>query len=939
MAHSDILGQEYGYYGGMLGSSSITVLPPQFIPKRYKTKEWERATMDALETEGLKQYMENLKYLDYYKMMSGKMVYREVIGEDIDILFNYTQQAKEELNINTSLRHWDLMYPIVARFTGEWAETEDRFRFDSTDDASTNDYIREKSLRLNKYVEAKFQTELNKALLLSGYDVKQDFQSEEEYNEYMAQLQQIQSDYFPDKIESDLKKNWKTEFAEWSRKTWERDYERFRIKKIESLEARDILITGKAPRHYRIGYDYYIPEYFHPVETFHSKEASVDRYEDCEFAGRIKFYTLNEFFTNYAHLISEKDKDTLMKSYYGESYYKSYVRTGGITNFGDGLFTRVDVPFEGYHDHKLALEFEELTGIPQSEEIDSETGETRTRFSVPLNNDFMKFGNHLARALRQEFDVRTDTIQTTEVYWKGSKAIGMLTIKRENGYNETFEVDEDILKDYLKEFNIKKLKKLSLHEYNLLDDEERANTIVWVQVPMVYKGIKARITVQDEDDSLNRDFYFVEELKFQIRGEKGNIFDLKLPIVGHIGEGYCEKIKAEQMTYNYLLNQNQSYLEKEIGAFFVLDVNALPTSYFDLGEEEDVLINIRNLAKATGLLPTDFGRNTLNQSGGGLMFNPMSYQNATYTDQLQRNLSMANTYKWMAYEKLGLTPQRMGTPDKYMNSDGLNLGQEASYAQTYGIEQLLLENKRSNIEVHLCIAQYCQMNNNDANHIYMASDDELDFIQSIKDDPSFPLRTISVRPLTSPKKQRQFNELKQALVSTNTMGHDALSLTEFVLSEDYMALKEAATKSRRYMESIEQNRMANDREIAQQQMEQQERHHQEELQKHREILDNKVKVAELAALGRTSDSLNDPIGLQVIKNTSDEYIEEKKIESNEKVELEKLKIQAAKSAQSLNNEAERIALQREKHEIEREKIMALRDQSERRNFDSMINKN
>ncbi len=72
--------------------------------------------------------------------------------------------------------------------------------------------------------------------------------------------------------------------------------------------------------------------------------------------------------------------------------------------------------------------------------------------------------------------------------------------------------------------------------------------------------------------------------------------------------------------------------------------------------------------------------------------------------------------------------------------------------------------------------------------------------------------------------------------------------------------------------------MANDREIAQQQMEQQERHHQDELQKHREILDNKVKVAELAALGRTSDSLNDPIGLQVIKNTSDEYIEEKKIE-------------------------------------------------------------
>ena len=74
-------------------------------------------------------------------------------------------------------------------------------------------------------------------------------------------------------------------------------------------------------------------------------------------------------------------------------------------------------------------------------------------------------------------------------------------------------------------------------------------------------------------------------------------------------------------------------------------------------EEEDTLINLRNLAKATGLLPTDLSRNNLNQNGGGMMFNPMTYQNATYTDQLNRNLSMAQTYKWMAYEKLGLTPQ------------------------------------------------------------------------------------------------------------------------------------------------------------------------------------------------------------------------------------------------------------------------------------------
>ena len=80
MAHSDILGQEYGFYGGMATASGNPLIPPQFIPKKYKTKKWEQETLDALEIEGLKQYVENLKFLDYYKMISGQMVYRDISG-------------------------------------------------------------------------------------------------------------------------------------------------------------------------------------------------------------------------------------------------------------------------------------------------------------------------------------------------------------------------------------------------------------------------------------------------------------------------------------------------------------------------------------------------------------------------------------------------------------------------------------------------------------------------------------------------------------------------------------------------------------------------------------------------------------------------------------------------------------------------------------------
>ena len=139
------------------------------------------------------------------------------------------------------------------------------------------------------------------------------------------------------------------------------------------------------------------------------------------------------------------------------------------------------------------------------------------------------------------------------------------------------------------------------------------------------------------------------------------------------------------------------------------------------------------------------------------MFNPMTYNNATFTDQLTRNLQMAERYKWMAYEKLGITPSSMGNPSQYSTAEGIQVSQNASYAQMYNIDQILMENKRSNIEIHMRVSQYCQLNNKDINYIYMASDNEIEFLQSIKDDPDFDLRQIDVRPTYNAKKNREFH--------------------------------------------------------------------------------------------------------------------------------------------------------------------------------------
>ena len=937
METSTVFGQEYGYFRGMSNLSGNSVLTPQAIPKKKKNKNWIKTTLDALEQEGLRQYITNLPMSDYYKMISGEMAYIDLLDEDKDMLYSYVEDFKEDkLNIPSYLKHWDLMYPIVSKIVGEWAMQHDKLRFDTTDEVSTNEYIRERTIRLEKYSEALFKREMDKVLLQNGIDIEEDFKSEEEFQEYQAAQNKIIEDYFPEKIDQDLKKNFKTEAAQWAQKTWARDYERFRMSILESVEARDILLVGKSARRYKVGYDYYFPEYWHPIEVFHSKEASITRMEDAEFAGRIKWYTVTELINNYGDRLSEKQRKSIYKAYFGDTYDEFSSSTSSYQNtalLGEGHFQEMMVPFKGYSDHKLSLEFEQATGIPLSEKTDLATGNVTPSFSMPLNSTVVGHGSYLSKQLRHDFTIRTDTIQTTEVYWKGSKKIGMLTYRSENGIPITIEVDEDLLGEVMSQYSIKTIRNISVHEFNILSDEDKLNTVIWMDAPIVYEGIKIRVSGVGIED----DIYIANELPFQIRGEKGNVFDVKLPVCGHIGDSYCKKIRPYQITFNYFMNQNQSYLQKEIGSFFVIDVNSIPTDYFNLEEGDDALIGVRNLAKTIGLLPTDFSRNNLNQNGG-LNFNPMVYQNASHTEQINRNIALADRYKWMAYETLGLTPTSMGSPSQYATKEGIQVGQKAYFAQTYNIEQTLMENKRANVEVHMTVAQYCQLNNKDANYLYMASNDELEFLHSIQDE-DFALRKIDVRSTYDPKKNSLFQELKMALIQNNTMGSDAYAMTELFMSDDFMELKEAAKRARLYIERQSKAKIEGDKSISDSENQVKTQIHNDKISVEREKIQGGIKEAELAALGRTGNNMKDPSAYQMIQDAAEQSLKEQQQLDSSNQEWVKIKSDLMKASAKIENEALKLKLEKEKIDNEREKYKTMKYVADAKNRDSIINKN
>lgn len=939
MITSGVLGEDYGWYRGIGSTRGNSVLPPQSIPKSKKNSKWEKACLDGLEREGIIQFSDNVKLADMYNMISGKLSYMDISNEDTNTLFSYITDFKErEMNIPKHIKHYDIMYPLVSKIVGEWSMYSDKLRFDTTDQISTNEYVRERTDRLAKYSQALFQSELNKLMLLNGFDVEDSSTSEEDRQKIEQQRQSILQEYFPDRIDADLKKNFKTEAAIWSERTWERDYERFRMHILESMEARDIVLTGKSARHYLVGYDYYYPEYWHPIEVFHSKESSVTRMEDCEFVGRVKWYTVNELINRFGDLLSENKREQIYKSVFGPNYKSSYVEpTNSSQNtaiLGEGYFQNMMVPFKGYSDHKLTLEFEQATGIPMSEYTDLKTGQTRPTFSMPLDSTAVGIGSKLAQVLRTDIEIRTDTIQTTEAYWKGTKKVGILTTRTKSGYLNTVEIDEDILSEVIKEKEIKNLKEVSLIEYNILKDEEKENTVVWVDTPIVYRGIKIRVS----GIGLQDDIYIVEELPYQIRGEKGNIFDVKLPVCGNIGNSVCEIVRPYQIAYNYLMNQVNDYLLKEIGAFFVIDVNAIPTEYFtEDGTADSALFEIRDVAKTTGFLPTDFSRNNLMQNGG-MSFNPMVYNNASFTEPINRNIQLAEKYKWMAYETLGLSPQAMGTPSQYANTEGIQQGQRNYFAQMHSIDQTLMENKRMNAEVHIRVAQYCQLNNKDANYVYMASSNEVEYLGVIKDE-DFDLRQIDVRSTYDPKKHNMFLQLKQTLLQNNTMGADALSLAELFASDSYLELKDAAIRARKHAEKIQQQQQEHQSQMQQKDMELKMKIHEDQMNLGHAKVQATIQAKQLDSIGRSADRNADKTYIDEINKQADRSLKQQEMKESDENEKMRIQNDLRNASIKFNNDLKKLNLEEEKLNIEREKLATMRYVADQNKSVAVINKN
>lgn len=878
-------------------------LPPTTVNKKTKeSKKWQRAMLDSFEHIGLVQLRENLEFLDYYRMVEGDMAYRE-LAEVIPQLDNI-QDLLDGVGIPTFLKHYDILGTIVRAIVGKYIDFQNKYHIRDIGEIAENEYLRHKNEEIQKEIVSIVNNFVDLKLAEMGINPDgQEFSSEEEQQQYLQQLEEERAKLEPRDLKKDKKITYKTAGVRWGEATLDKDKELFNLDNMEKDELKDKILTGRYFRHYRLRFDNYEPERWDPRNTFFSKEVDSKHPQKGEYVGRVHFMTPGEVIRFYGHEIDSKKQKELLG---GNESWSNFVGTEGFSgSIGQSLrsnFVKPQrVPFSNFYDYNFALGIQDDLGIPMgnytSFEKDGTTSATYDSNLSRMMGDTHGRYNFYANVLRSDFRHRNDLCQVTEVYFRAYELYGYLTYEAESGRMVTELVSEDILEDFLKENNITQTFKESI--VDIVKDFE-PNTLKWFYKPVSYEGVKI------QSGNLQAPIYLrCRPCEHQIKGDTD--WDVLLPVGGHIGKSEAKKIVPFQETYNLCMNQIVSLLEKELGMFFLMDVQLIPSEFEGQGDAQEALLSLRNAAKDLGIFPIATSGDAQKNSNSFVNF---AVHDISHTNQINNRVQLCQVFKNKAYEVIGINPQMFMEPTKYETAEGVRQSAEASFAQISEIYNDFGNSNQKVLELHMSVAQYAQTNKKDISVTYTKSDSSIAFLKL--SDPNFPLRRLGLVASEDSQKRKELEEFKAYLMNTNTMGDDTLEIARLIGSDtmsEVLLIAEREREAREERQEIEHRRtMELEEERARiKEEEEQAKWDRTETSKERDRQARK-EIEAISAAGRASSKDATEASFDKIENMLDRSLEENSLNLKAEKDLRDFKLKEKQHSDKFNLEMEKLKL-------------------------------
>ena len=922
--------QEYNIYKGINGGATQRTMPVQTLPKSKKGKAWLEAMSEYLYFQASEQRRRNSVFSEIKKMTQGDFVYRSVDIEKTlspDMMGDF-KSLTADVALPTHLKHFDFLGIIANAIKGVFAESDSQYRVDSNDEYFTNDYIRAKTERLNQYAQKLFKLEIDKMLIGRGINPNQtEFQSEEEQQQYIQQLEAEIQKLTPEEIEKDLSKNFKVIATEWANNVLVSDKEKFNLEQRDGDRLVDYILTGRWFRHYKVGFDHYDVEDWQVEEVFFSEYADTKYPQDCEYIGRITEMSLTNALMKYGHLMTSKQQKDLGDFWGQGDDYKTGMTplTGNVEGKGLPFAENLIMPFHNYLDHNVNLQMEAALGAPLAQ-TKLENGEVVRHYMPRAGNLFGDVTKGFAQQLRSDILVSNATVEVMEVYWTSFERFGVLIYENEVGSLDIETTTEELLKEFIEENDIKTKNNISLkglqdalQEGNLSDYK---NTITWHYRPQSRYMV---VIKQNNSLTIKNDIILGgEPILQQIKGDS-NIYQVKHPVGGLITNSVIKKAFPYQQLHNICLNQVSELLADEVGSFLSVDINTLPSEYKD-EDTAEALNSALDTIKRTRILPLDPSRT--NTQGSSVYPNLFQKNELIFATQVQYRQALAEYFKQQGFNQVGITPQMLGAPTTYETKEGVQQQASASYALMSNIIDEFNTSKAKSNELHVAIAQQCEVNGKSPNRIVKNSDGANVFIDILAEDPEFfPLRRINVLPAGTSNDRAVVKALQQMLMADNTIQKDFSDIVDIFTNPYAIKLKQISKQMRsRQDKNTQEQRGFEDQQLTKQ-LEANKQQLAEERQHELNIVDKKgewqYKQAYLTALGRDSASTTTDDFAQITKayeaNLKEKSIDAdialrtREISRKEELDMESKKLQAEKikqKAEELRLRGEQIATQR-----------------------------
>ena len=881
------------------------IQPFQFVSEKEKDDQWRAWNLDWLEFQGMKQLRRNARRLmKNYKLAKGIIDKQDYIVEEDNEMADLIDTLTKEDVSAFELKFYPIIPNVINVLTNEFSKRSSRIMFRAVDDTSYNEMLEEKRNMIEQTLLAQAMQKQQMKIIEMGLAPDSEEAQQAMDPEKLKSLPEI---------EEFFKKDYRSMIEEWASHQMAVDEERFKIQELEERAFRDMLITDREFWHFDMKENDYELELWNPLLTFYHKSPDVRYISQGNWVGKLDMMSISDVVDKFGWMMTEKQLEAL------EAIYPA--RSAGYAIQGyqnDGTYYDPTRSHE-WNTQMPSLAYRQFTSLYDA---GSQFGDI-VQWILSDSEDLQDFG--------KSYMLRVSTI-----YWKSQRKVGHLTKLTNEG-----ELIQDIVSE---EYVItdKPDYDTSIYKQKSRDNLVFGEHIDWIWINEVWGGVKIgpnrpAFWGMNNPGGINPIYLGLNggkpgRVPFQFKGD-ATVYGCKLPVEGSVfgdrntrSVSLVDLMKPFQIGYNIVNNQIADILVDELGTVIMLDQNALPRH--SLGEDwgKNNLSKAYVAMKNFQMLPLD---TSITNTENALNFQHYQVLNLEQTQRLMSRVNLATYFKTQAFEVIGLNQQRMGMQiAQQQTATGVEQASNASYAQT---EQYFIQHSDNLMprvhQMRTDLAQYYHSRNPNIRLQYITGADEKVNFQMNGTD--LLMRDLNIFCTTKTNSRAVMEQLKQLAINNNATGASIYDLGNVIKSESIAELTGVLKAAEQKVQQQKQAELQQQQQMQQEQLASQEKQLQmaqqfkaEEAEKDRQA---RIVEAEIRSAGYGSM-------MDINKNEQSDYLDAMQ---NIRKQEEYQQTMNFKREQEVNKNTQTS----EKHNIEREKMLAQQQIAEKQLQIARENKN